>query len=133
MQQTPSRVLVVEPDTAIRTLLVAVIRRIGLRVTAIGTPAETAAESARLNGYAAIILSNDMPRLDRFFRELRRHPDRVRPRIILLTTARSTPYDADADVILAKPFHLDELHSAIVKFCQDGGRPIPASGNLHQQ
>lgn len=126
-----AHVLVLDPDHSIRALLVAVLRRSGLRVTACGTEEGAAEECVRRARYAAVILSADMPRLDTLLHELRLPPRDQGPRVILTTTAHATAHATDADAVLWKPFDLAELQAAIAACCGIGGDggSAPRRGN----
>ncbi|MBV8518979.1 MAG: response regulator transcription factor [Acidobacteria bacterium] len=111
-----AHVLVLDPDPSIRALLVAVLRRCALQVTA-SSDALEAADALRFGGYAAVIVSSDTPELDALLREFRHAPPPQRPKIILTTTPNAARYAPDADAILLKPFHLAELQATVAAYC----------------
>lgn len=113
----PAHVLVLDPDPSIRALLVAVLRRSSMRVTACGDDRDGADRLLR-GRYAAVIISADMPRVDTLLDQLRLRSDR--PKIIVTTTPHVLPLAMHADVVLWKPFLLEHLQSAIAACCTDG-------------
>ena len=113
---SPTRVLVLDPDPSIRALLVAVLRRCALQVTA-SSDALDVADALRFGQYAAVILSSDMPDVDAWLRELRRVPAAQRPKVIFTTTPSAALHAPEADAVLLKPFHLTELQATVAACC----------------
>lgn len=112
------RVLVVEPDSSIRALIVAVLRRDGYEPET----AETRDEALRLGRtrrHAAIILEPRIRAGDGLLEALRS----VQSNVILVTTPDGidSPHAVPEGVrnVLLKPFRVEEL-AAAVSACFDG-------------
>lgn len=121
----PARVLVVDDDQAIRTLLTTVLTRKGFSV-------ETAQNGEEAIGviagreFAAIVLDLMMPKADGF--EVIEHlertvPDRLRRCVIVLTAVASRDLrkldEKQVFRVIRKPFDLNELVGAVTE-CVNG-------------
>lgn len=114
-------VLVLDPDPSSRVLLTAVLRRSGLRVTACNDEREAARHCLRRGRYALVILSSDMPAFASLLEELHAAAADERPKAIVATTSEVALPPLAADVVLLKPFHLNELYAAIAACCSTCG------------
>jgi DNA-binding response OmpR family regulator len=113
--------LVIDSDPSIRELIAAVLRRRGLR-------ADTAADSdaalhcMHAHRYGAVVLDPRMPGGDVLLTELSSSTGDGKPNIIIATSpdsfSRTLARRAGVQVVLAKPFDLDDL-SAAVAACLD--------------
>jgi CheY-like chemotaxis protein len=110
------RILLVEDDAPLRTVLAEVLREDGYAVeeAADGQLALDALRAAP----DAVVLDLQLPRLDGpgFIRELRDHPDRGRVPLLVISGAAQAADVADrlgADALVRKPFDLDELLGAV--------------------
>jgi len=132
---TQPHVLVLDPDPSSRVLLTAVFDQRGLRVTACGAEREAVDDCLRRDGYALVVLSSDMPALASLLRRLNAAPAARRPKIIIATASEVALPPQHADLVLTKPFHLDELHTAIADCCSlgsaDGSRRDTAAGSAN--
>jgi CheY-like chemotaxis protein len=114
--RTDRRILVVDDDDAIRTLLMTVLRRRGFRVDTArhGEEAIARCESCI---YSVVLLDLMMPRMSgyEFLEHLGKWPSTERPLVIVLT-AGSIPRDLDARVVagtIRKPFDIELLVDTI--------------------
>jgi two-component system response regulator MprA len=110
------RILLVEDDAPLRTVLAEVLREDGYAVeeAADGRLALDALRAAP----DAVVLDLQLPRLDGpgFIRELRDHPDGARVPLLVISGAAQAADVADrlgADALVRKPFDLDELLGAV--------------------
>lgn len=108
------KVLIVEDDTAIRTLMVAALRREPLQVHS-AADGLAALECVREHEYAVILLDLMMPRVNgyeflRTFAELR---PQARPVIVVMTAFDATSVrrlgDLRVQAILHKPFDVEQV------------------------
>jgi DNA-binding response OmpR family regulator len=107
MENNRPRLLVIEPDFAIRTMLVALARHRGFDAD-IAMSRDEALRRSHAHRYAAVILDPRIADGEELMHEL---PSR---NLIVATTA--TGYDARKSgiaAVLRKPFMLDELSAAI--------------------
>ena len=112
MGKLEQRVLVVDDDTAIRTLLMTIMRRRGLTADAACDGAEALERLNRCH-YALVLLDLMMPRQSGWdvLGEVARWPLERRPLIIVLT-AGSEPRALDSTLVAAtvrKPFDIEML------------------------
>jgi DNA-binding response OmpR family regulator len=130
-----TRVLILEPDPALRALLVAVLRRSGVGAAVCDTEPAAAGECVRRTRFSAVIVSADVLRPDAVLHELRAAAIDGRPIIILTTTAVTGAHGGEADIVLCKPFFLAELETVIAACCRivarDAG-PRRGSGATHE-
>lgn len=121
---TNRRVLVADDDPAIRKLVHTIVRREGLPVDSASDGAE-AIEKLQQNDYAVILLDLMMPNVDGFgvIEWLRRHPQRVKPVVLVITAYADQKFkQVDPNVVagvLRKPFEVAEL-GEIVRLCVTG-------------
>jgi DNA-binding response OmpR family regulator len=137
------KVLVVEDDTAIRTLVVAALKREPIEVhTAIDGLA--ALECLRANEYAVILLDLMMPRLNgyEFLESLQSVRGRSEPVIIVMTAFDTTSLrhlpPNRVHAVLHKPFDVDRVldlirdcaivHVEAVERASDAARPMRFEG-----
>ena len=120
------RILIVEDDRSIRTLLVTMLRRQGI-------PADTAEDGAEGLGclarkhYRVVLLDAMMPRMSgyEFLEHIKLRAAADRPLIFLLTASPS-PRDYDPDLVagtIRKPFDV-ELLTKIVSACLTAEEPL---------
>ena len=121
----PSRVLVVDDDKSIRTLITTVLTRKGFSVEAAQNGDEAIKVSADRE-FDAIVLDLMMPKVDGF--EVIEHlertaPDRLRRNVIVLTAVANKELrkvdEKQVFRIIRKPFDLDELLEAVTE-CVNG-------------
>lgn len=118
---SPTEVLVIEPDTAISTLIEAVLRRQGVRIDAVrdrGSAIRKAAERQ----YSAVVVEPRIPggaqlvaELDAMLRE--------RTMIVLTTPALSNVRYSELKAVravLIKPFRINELCDEVRACCGPG-------------
>ena len=115
-------ILLVEPDRAIRTLIVAVLTRDGYDAQ----PADSVDEALRIGRvrrHAAVILEPHMHRGDALLEALQ--SDEEEPSVIVITAkdGNGTSFASAPGVrsVLFKPLRIDEL-AAVVADCCNGGR-----------
>lgn len=106
------RILVVDDDSAIRALLMTILRRRGLAADAAADGAEALERLARCN-YCVMLLDLMMPRQSGWdvLGEIARWPLERRP-IIIVLTAGSEPRSLDPTLVagtVRKPFDVDML------------------------
>ena len=112
MDRVEKRVLVVDDDDAIRSLLVTVVRRRGFAADSARDGAE-ALERLRRCRYSLMLLDMMMPRLSgpEVLQHLRTMEPVSRPLVIVLT-AGNEPLDLDPGLVagsISKPFDIDLL------------------------
>jgi DNA-binding response OmpR family regulator len=115
MTATRHRVLVVDPDPAIRTLIVAVLRRDGHTADAAAT-AEQALELQRSFHPAAVVVEPRIAGGEALLDALSRVDGGTHPALIVVTTpdGRDKPPSRPAvHAVLHKPFRLEELAEAL--------------------
>jgi DNA-binding NtrC family response regulator len=111
-----SRVLVVDPDPAVRALLVALMRREGYLTDAVGDP-EEALELRRTMHPDVVVVEPRNLGGERLLEELH---DGVANLVVVTTPeGRSAPYRYSRGVhaVLFKPFRIDELAAAVASCC----------------
>ncbi|HEX8410968.1 MAG TPA: response regulator [Thermoanaerobaculia bacterium] len=127
-----STVLIIEDDDAIRVLISALCRRLGLAV-------EVAADGAagvamlRQRHYDALLLDLMLPKVNGFevLREVRASAPSLLARTIIITAvSNATLRDFDGGgtmVLLRKPFDIADLQDALVACtgCMEAPRPAP--------
>jgi DNA-binding response OmpR family regulator len=109
------RILVVEPDSSIRALIVAVLKRDGYEAEIAGTSDE-ALRLGRARRHTAIILEPRMREGDRLLDALRSVAHDGQSNVILVTTPDGeSPHAVPDGVrnILLKPFLIEELAAAV--------------------
>lgn len=116
----PVRILIAEDDFSSRTLLAAVLKKVGHEVTATVNGAEAWQVLQQPDAPALAILDWMMPELQGpdLVRRVRALPTNRPPYLILLTTKREKAdiiagLDAGANDYLAKPFDPGELHARV--------------------
>ena len=121
------RVLVVDDDEAIRTLLSAVLKRKGFAVETVRN-GKDAIQKIRTTEYAAILLDLMMPEVDGY--DVIAHLERTAPDVlcdcVIVVSAVSTKdlerLEGKSILrIIRKPFDLDELTATVVA-CTDARR-----------
>jgi CheY-like chemotaxis protein len=117
MRKTEKRILVVDDDAAIRTLLLTVLRRRGLAVDTAKNGAE-AMEKLQRCSYAVMLLDLMMPVASgwQVLDYLRQMDAFARPAVILLT-AGSEPRGASPDLVMGtirKPFDVELLYDTVI-------------------
>jgi len=110
------RILVVDDDDAIRTLLVTVLRKRRFVVDS-ARNGEEAVERTRLCRYSVVLLDLMMPRMSgyEFLGEVEQWPASMRPLVIVLT-AGTEPRNLNPDIVAAtirKPFDIELLVDTI--------------------
>ena len=116
------RILIVDDDSSIRTLLSVVATRAGVE-SDVASDGVEAIEKMKAGEYDLIVLDLAMPRMNGFdlVRELRTH--RSRPAVIVLTALPATQHvDLDPDVvhcIVRKPFDLGTFMALFVATAAD--------------
>lgn len=120
LAQKKQRILVVDPDPAIRSLVMALLRRDGYLSEA-AESADAALDLRRASNHAAVVVEPRMPGGDALLEALISH-DTANVIVMTTSTALQARYVAAPGVraALLKPFLIDEL-SAIVASCCDGG------------
>ncbi|HET7711034.1 MAG TPA: response regulator [Thermoanaerobaculia bacterium] len=140
MEAAEKRVLVVEDDDSIRTLLATLLRRRGLHVDTARDGGE-ALERVRSSRYGIILLDMMMPRVngEGVLSELALLPEAARPVVIVLT-AGPEPRNLDSNLVaglLRKPFDIqmlvDTVGACLVTMMQRAqrqpGEPSTTDGN----
>jgi len=110
------RILIVDDDDAIRTLLLTVLRKRGFPVDP-ARNGEEAVERSRQCRYAVILLDLMMPRMSgyEFLEQIETWPEADRPVVVVLT-AGTEPRDLNPKIVagtIRKPFDLELLIDAI--------------------
>lgn len=122
------RILVVDPDSSIRSLLSALLRRQGIEAECAGD-SETALLHARSQRFAAVIVEPRMEHGDTLLAELCSSSPDGDPNVIVATTPDATSHALaqrkGVRAVLLKPFHLDELFE-VVAACCDGDLSSPS-------
>jgi CheY-like chemotaxis protein len=114
--RTDRRILVVDDDDPIRTLLLTVLRRRGFRVDTARNGEEAIKRCERCR-YSVILLDLMMPRMSGydFLEAIQSWPDGKRPLVIVLT-AGAEPRHLDPHVVagmIRKPFDIELLVDTI--------------------
>lgn len=129
----PAAVLVVDDDVSTQGLLVAVIRRLGLKAKVAGNGREALASIATTFPQA-IILDLLMPEVDGFevLHVLKRDAPQMLKRTIVMTAATGKIVDDCAEIrdvarLMMKPLDIDELGEVVLR-CIDGGQKVGRSG-----
>ena len=121
MKMTHHRVLVVEPDPAIRALIVAVLRRRGHIADTAGT-ADEALELQRTFHPAAVVVEPRIVGGPALLDELGRADGEAHPAVIVVTMPDGRePSCAEVPpvrAVLHKPFRIDELADAVLACCE---------------
>ena len=114
------RVLVVDPDPAIRALIVALLRREGYLADA-SPNSQDALELGRSGRHLAVILEPRMPGGEKLLDDLRASSRDGKPNLIVVTSDGRNAYGDGRGVstVLRKPFSIEEL-AAAVAMCSDG-------------
>jgi CheY-like chemotaxis protein len=114
------RVLVVDPDPAIRALIVALLRREGY-LTEASPDSQDALERGRSGRHLAVILEPRMPGGEKLLDDLHTASRDGKPNLIVVTSAdgKNMPYRDGRGVrtVLLKPFNIEELADAVAKCC----------------
>ena len=119
------RILIVEDDRSIRTLLVTVMRRYGIAADT-AEDGEEGLEALARNHYRLVLLDAMMPRMSgyEFLEHIKARPAVDRPLIFLLTASHA-PRSYDPDLVagtIRKPFDV-ELLTKIVPACLTAEEP----------
>src|SRR3954454_5930479 len=126
-----ARVLVVEDDTTVRTVLVEVLKRENLRICAVGTAEEAAAEAETFRPDVAI-LDVGLPGPQSGFDLARWLKARGDIALIFLTAAdalndRLRGFDLGADDYLVKPFAVPELVARLKAVLRRSGKLVSST------
>jgi len=110
------RILIVDDDDAIRSLLLTVLRKRGFPADP-ARNGEEAVERSRQCRYAVVLLDLMMPRMSgyEFLEQLETWPESERPVVVVLT-AGTEPRDLNPKIVagtIRKPFDLELLVDAI--------------------
>jgi CheY-like chemotaxis protein len=116
MERSEKRILAVDDDDAIRSLLLIVLRRKGFIVDTATNGAEALERCARCR-YSLIILDLMMPRMSGYavLREIEKWPRESRPAIVVLT-AGNEPRNLSPDLVIGtirKPFDVEMFSDMI--------------------
>jgi CheY-like chemotaxis protein len=117
------RALVVEDDPSIRSLVIAVLRRQGFAVDAVGNGREALALLGE-DAYSIFVFDLTMPEMNgvELIDHLRTRDARTLRRIVVITASvhRTRP-DLPPEIcqVLTKPFDLTDLHAAIESCAAD--------------
>jgi CheY-like chemotaxis protein len=116
MERSEKRILAVDDDDAIRSMLLIILRRRGFIVDTAANGAEALERCARCR-YSLVILDLMMPRMSgyEFLREIEQWPEEDRPVVVVLT-AGTEPRNLSPDLVVAtvrKPFDLALLTDMI--------------------
>ena len=119
------RVLVVDPDAAVRALIVALLRREGYETEA-AADLEGALKRARDRAHAAVVVDPRMTGGDGLLDDLSAAAPAERPNLVVVTTpdgpiARYRSRPAVCAVVF-KPFPIDELTLAVANCCHAAAR-----------
>ncbi|HEY6843920.1 MAG TPA: response regulator [Thermoanaerobaculia bacterium] len=117
MPREEKRILVVDDDPAIRTLLFTILRRRGLAVDMAKHGSEAMERLARCN-YALILLDLMMPVMNGWevLDKLQAMDPAIRPAAILMT-AGTEPRDFDPDLVIGsirKPFDVELVYDTVI-------------------
>jgi CheY-like chemotaxis protein len=117
MPREEKRILVVDDDPAIRTLLFTILRRRGLSVDMAKNGREAMERLARCN-YALILLDLMMPVMNGWdvLEKITAMEPSTRPAAILMT-AGSEPRDFNPDIVIGsirKPFDVELVHDTVM-------------------
>ena len=112
MEKGEKRILVVDDDDAIRTLLLTILRRRGLSVDTARHGAE-ALERLETCRYSVMLLDLMMPRVSgwQVLEEIAKYDPKLRP-IVVVLTAGTEPRDVDPNLVagsIRKPFDVELL------------------------
>jgi CheY-like chemotaxis protein len=112
MEKGEQRILVVDDDDAIRTLLLTILRRRGLSVDTARHGAE-ALERLETCRYSVMLLDLMMPRVSgwQVLEEIAKYDPKQRPVVVVLT-AGTEPRDVDPSLVagsIRKPFDVELL------------------------
>jgi two-component system OmpR family response regulator len=110
------RILIVDDDDPIRTLLLTVLRKRGFHVDS-ARNGEEAIEKTRQCRYSVVLLDLMMPRMSgyEFLERVEEWPAEQRP-LVLVLTAGSEPRDLNPDIVagtIHKPFDVELLVDTI--------------------
>ena len=126
------RLLVVDDDVAIQTMMAAVFRREDVAIEFAGD-GQTALERLRRAEYDAVVLDLMLPGTNGFevLREVKHRSPRLLDRTIVLTAASDLTLRDFADGklvrrLMRKPFDLGEFVGEVLA-CGDAGADVPAS------
>ncbi len=130
MQKDEKRILAVDDDDAIRTLLLTILRRRGFAVDTARNGAE-ALERLRRCSYVLLLLDLMMPVVSGYevLDYLAKQDAAARPMVIVLT-AGTEPRDFSPDLVVGtvrKPFDVELLHDTVAGCIA----AIPARRQLH--
>lgn len=111
------RILVVDDDAAIRTLLFTILRRRGLVVDTARDGADALERLANCH-YSVMLLDLMMPTMSGWevLQQLERHPPPIMP-IVIVLTAGNEPHNLNPSIIAAsvrKPFDIEVLTETIM-------------------
>jgi CheY-like chemotaxis protein len=119
-------ILVVDPDPAIRTLILALMRREGYTAEAAGSAEQALALHGSTHPSAVVVeprIAGGIALLDALQRG--DGDGRAKPGVIVVTTpdGHGTPYAGAPGVraVLLKPFRLEELTDAVAACCDGKG------------
>ena len=121
------RILILDEDAAVGRVMATALRRCGYSTMEAGTADDLSIHGDLVDApLDLVILDGDInpQRRDALVEQVRRlHPDRP----ILLTTGTNSPFETAAPrtAVLAKPFSVDELLSAVDAAFGDGGEAGP--------
>ena len=117
MPREEKRILVVDDDPAIRTLLFTILRRRGLPVDMAKHGTEAVERLGRCN-YALVLLDLMMPVMNgwQVLEKLAEMDGAMRPAVILMT-AGTEPRDFDPDIVIGsirKPFDVELVYDTVI-------------------
>jgi CheY-like chemotaxis protein len=137
MEKDEKRILVVDDDDAIRTLLLTILRRRGLSVDTARHGAEALERLERCR-YSVMLLDLMMPRVNgwQVLEQIGKYERSLRPVVVVLT-AGTEPRDVDPNLVagsIRKPFDVElllDMITACLSFAGDRdqlpGCPTPES------
>ncbi len=116
-----TKILVVEDEESVRSAIEAGLEVIGGFQATLASDAEDGLRLLKTEHPDVVLLDLVMPVADgmEFLRRMRADPDLSRPRRVVLMTAMENPVpesnleDLGIDLVLAKPFRLNELAQAL--------------------
>jgi CheY-like chemotaxis protein len=123
-ETTESRVLVVDDDHSIRSLVRTIVRRENIAVDE-AADGQEAIEKLKLREYAVILLDLMMPRVDGFgvIEYLKNNPPSRKPVVLVVTAYSDQKFKSvDPEIVagvVRKPFEVSELGN-LVKLCIHG-------------